>query len=161
MPSDNKSSNLMTISPEMRERQRIMSRMTPEEKKAYKWKCYDEKAKPKLLELIEYCQSNNRICPIPQYWSRIYSAYSRYADTNYPPFEVPLILAAWGASCDEKRKRFLTQIYWCYKNYFMGTMHAKIMKLEDDDWYKGNTSTPKVSLEDIKKEYASWSDVQV
>jgi hypothetical protein len=36
MPSDKKSSNLKTISPEMEGRRRIMSRMTPEEKKACK-----------------------------------------------------------------------------------------------------------------------------
>ncbi len=163
MPSDNKSSNLMTISPEMRERHRIMSRMTPEEKKAYKWKCYDETAKPKLLELIEYCQSNNRICPSPQHWNRIWEAYSRCSHrsefTEYPPFKIPLILGAWHAPEIDKRERFLTQIYWCYKNYFMGSMYTMIMKLNDDDWFLEYYSEDKISLELIKKEYARWLGV--
>ena len=163
MPSDNKKPNLKTISPEMREHQRIMSRMTPEERKAYKWKCYDETAKPKLLEMIEYCQSNNRICPSPQHWNRIWKAYSRYSHrsefTEYPPFKIPLILGAWHAPEIDKRERFLTQIYWCYKNYFMDSMYTMIMKLNDDDWFLEYYSEDKISLELIKKEYASWLGV--
>jgi len=62
-----------SIAPEKRERLRIMSRMTPVEKKAYQWKCYDETAKPKLLKLIEYCQSDNRIFPYT--WDKIYNNY--------------------------------------------------------------------------------------
>jgi hypothetical protein len=153
-----------TISPEMRERQRIISSMTSEEKKAYKWKCYDEKAKPQLLELIEYCQSNNRICPLPQHWNRIWETYSRYSNrsefTEYPPFKIPLILGAWHASEIDKRKRLLTQIYWCYKNYFIGSMYDMIMKLNDDDWYPDYCSEDKISLELIKKEYAGWLGVK-
>jgi len=167
MPTNNHS----TISLEMRERMRIMSRMTKEEKVAYRWKCYDDKAKPQLLELIEYCQSNNRICPWPQDWNRIWGTYSRYSHrsefTEYPPFKIPLILGAWDAPYIDKRQRFLTQIYWCYKNYFMGSMYKMVMGLTEDDWYKCQPKTKmpimldeiKLSLTIIKKEYAGWLGV--
>ena len=161
MPSDNKSSNLKTISPEMRERSRIMSRMTPEEKKAYKWQRYYEKATPKLLELIECCQSDNRI--FPHNWGKIYSNYAqfsnRHAFTKYPPFKVALILGASSAPDIEKRQRLLTQIYWCYKNMFIGSLYDSIMKNPAEDWEFGYYQEDKISLELIKKEYASWLGV--
>jgi len=160
MSKDRKS---VTLSPKMLERQRIMSRMTPEEKKVYRWKCYDEKAWPQLLELIEYCQSDNRICPLPQHWNKIYHDYSWHTDrhkfTKFPPLKIPLILGAWNANDIDKRQRFLTQVYWCYENYFMGTMYDKIMRLTDDDWCLECFPEDKISLELIKKEYARWLGV--
>ncbi len=161
MPSDNKSLNLKTRPPEMQERSRIMSCMTPEEKKAYRWKCYDETAKPKLLELIEYCQSDNRI--FPHTWGRISNNYLRFAHrhnfTKYPPFRPPLILGASSAPDIEKRQRFLTQIYWCYKNMFMGSMYDSIIKTPADSWEFGYYDEDKIPLELIKKEYSTWLGV--
>jgi hypothetical protein len=161
MPSDNKSSNLKTRPPEMRERSRIMSRMKPEEKKAYRWKCYDETAKPKLLELIEYCQSDNRIFPYT--WGKIYNDYAQFSNrhsfTEYPPFRPSLILGASLSPDILKRQRLLTQIYWCYKNLFIGSVYDTIMKTPIDDWEIGRYQEDKISLELIKKEYASWLGV--
>lgn len=83
-----------------------MSRMTPDEREAYKWRCYDKTARPKLLELFEYCQIDDRICPLPRQWNKIYHDYSwhtdRHAFTKYPPLKAPLILGAWNASNIEK-----------------------------------------------------------
>lgn len=132
-------------------------------KKAYKWKSYDEKARPQLLELLEYCQNENRICPMPIKWNRVVSGYMRYASqhksTKYAPFLFPLVLSAWMSSDLDKRLRLLTQIYWCYKNYFIGSMYSAIMKLENDDWHKSSVDTSKIFLEDIRKEYAAWLGV--
>ena len=129
--------------------------MTPEEKKAYKWKCYDETAKPKLLELIKHCQNGGRICPLPQHWNKIYHAYSWHTDrhkfTKFPPLKIPLILGAWNANDIDKRQRFLTQVYWCYENYFMGAMYDKIMRLTDDDWCLECFPEDKISLELIRR----------
>ena len=122
----------------------------------------DEKAKLQLLELLNYCQSNGRICPSPQHWNKIYHVYSWHTDkhkfTKYPPFKIPLIVGAWNTSDIEKRQRLLTQIYWCYKNYFMGSMYNQIMKLTEDNWHKSQSET-KLSLALIKKEYAKWLGV--
>lgn len=161
MSKDKQSSS---IAPEKRERLRIMSRMTPDEKKEYNRKCYDESANPKLLELIEYCQNNHKICPLPSDWNRICSNYMRYTHrckfTKFPPFRPPLVLSTWHYSSDvDKRLRLLTQIYWCYKNYGMESMYGAIMKLEDDDWHKGIDTSDTILLADIKKEYADWVGV--
>ena len=131
----------------------------------------NEKAKLQLLELLNYCQSNGRICPSPQHWNKIYHVYSWHTDkhkfTKYPPFKIPLIVGAWNTSDIEKRQRLLTQIYWCYKNYFMGSMYKMVMGLTEDDWYKCQPKTKmpimldeiKLSLTIIKKEYAVWLGV--
>jgi hypothetical protein len=157
-----------TISPEMHEQRRIMSRMTPKEKTAYKWQRYYEKATPQLLELIEYCQEDNRI--VPNNWGLIGGRYMRFTHrddfTGYPPYKIPLILGASNTPDLEKRYRFLTQIYWCYKNMFIDRMYEDIMRISDDDddddwiWIKGYYQEDKVSLELIKKEYASWLGVK-
>jgi len=161
---DKKRNPVRTISPEMQERRRIMSRMTSEEKKEYKWKCYDEKAKLQLLELVEYCQDNDRVCPMPLKWNRAVDGYMRYTSqhkfTKFPPFKFPLILSVWHYASDaDKRLRLLTQIYWCYKNYSIGSMYSAIMKIEDDDWHKGVDTSDTILLADIKKEYANWLGV--
>ena len=123
----------------------------------------DEKSKLQLLELLDYCQSNGRICPSPQYWNKIYHVYSWHTDkhkfTKYPPFKIPLIVGAWNASDIEKRQRFLTHIYWCYKNHFMDSMHTMIMKLTEDDWCYESCSEDAILLELVKKEYATWLGV--
>jgi len=160
---DKKRNPVRTISPEMQEHRRIMSRMTPEEKKAYKWECYDEIAKPLLLDLLEYCQNDNRICPMPIIWNKTVSSYMSCTRqdkfTKYPPFLFPLVLSAWMSSDSSKRLRFLTQIYWCYKNYFMSYVYSAVRNIEDNDWHKGNSNISKVFLVDIKKEYADWLGV--
>jgi hypothetical protein len=160
MSKDRKS---VTLSPKMLERQRIMSRMTPEEKKVYRWKCYDEKAWPQLLELIEYCQSDNRICPVPILWNRIYHNYSWYTDrrdfAKYPPLKKPLLLNVWNASNIEKRLRLLTQIYWCYKNYLIGSIYSSIMRIDGRGWLNEYYPEDKISLKIIKKEYSTWLGV--
>lgn len=159
-----KVSRSSVISPEMHERHRLMSRMTPKEKQAYTWKCYDKKAKPQLLELIKHCQSDCRIHPMPILWNRIYHNYSWSTDsrshTKFTPLKAPFLFNAWNTSNIEKRQRLLTQIYWCYKNKCIGSMHTMIMKLNDADWHHEYNPEDMISLELIKKEYASWLSVK-
>ena len=133
MPTDRNTSNkshktMRTISPEMRGYQRIMSLMASDEKKAYKWKKYEEIAKPKLLQLVEYCQSGNRI--FPHNWGAIYNNFMflyKCNSTKYFLPEKPLILSASIAPDIEKRQRLLTQIYWCYKNMFIDLIYDKFL----------------------------------
>jgi len=181
MPSDNNNlkERRQTISPEMREHQRMMSRMTPKERLEYKQKRYDERqelAKSRLLELIEYCQDDGRISPISEQWMRIYrilnGAIGRV--TRNPPLEHPLTYHPYVMGVDSKKRlNFLTQIYWCYKVDVMHGMYDMIMKLTDDDWQydhcytdpeeKISLTLEKISFTLIKKEYArrytSWLGV--
>lgn len=170
MPSDNNNlkERRQTISPEMREHQRMMSRMTPKERLEYKQKRYDERqelAKSRLLELIEYCQDDGRIYPISGQWMRIYRILNGGIGrvTRNPPLEHPLTYHPYGGWVDSKKRlNFLTQIYWCYKVDVMSGMYDMIMKLTDDDWQYDHCYTypeEKISLTLIKKEYAGWLGV--
>ena len=136
-----------------------------EEKFSFDWECYYKKATPKLLELIEYCQKDNRIVPRKNKWGLIGSRYmgfttNRNKFTVYPPFKVPLILDGSSAPDLEKRYRLLTQIYWCYKYTFIDRIYEDIMELSDNDWIIGRYQEDKISLELIKKEYANWLGVK-
>ena len=128
-----------------------------------RWERYSYDAKPKLDELIEYCQSDGKIVPKPYAWAQFISLYSEF-QTSYTPLLPPLILGAFTAPLDAKRLRFLTHIYWGYQNYHMPSMYSTIMNLKEEDWAiwdytKEDEIRYKLSLAEIKKEYASWLGV--
>ena len=143
-----------------------MSELTKEEReKEYtRWERYSYDAKPKLDELLEYCQSDGKLVPKPYAWAQFIGLYSEL-QTSYTPLLPPLILGAYTASFDAKRLRFLTHIYWGYQNYFFPSMYTTIMKIKEKDWTiydftKEKEIRYKLSLSTIKKEYASWLGVK-
>ena len=127
-----------------------------------RWERYSYDAKPKLDELLEYCQSDGKIVPKPYAWAKFISLYSE-SQTSYPPLLPPFILGASTAPLDDKKLRFLTHIYWGYQNYHMSSMYSTIMNLKEEDWTiyytKEEEIRYKLSLAEIKKEYASWLGV--
>jgi len=151
-----------TISPEMRERQRIMSRMTPEEKRIY-----IQKYKAMTLEqLLQYVHSKGFGYPLGRPWARITDLISLQtggSNWTFPRLRNALILGGAIASSTDKEERFATQIYWTYKNGGYETMERFILNLKDEDWdgcgFKDDTNT--FPLEDIKKEYARWLGVSI
>jgi len=131
------------------------------------WERYSFDATPKFEELFEYCQKHQRVIPFD--WGLIIQPYYRFASriefTNYPPLFPPLILGGSIASDNAKRKRLLTQIYWCYQNKFMGTIYSAIMKAKPEDWiiFTPNLNEDEIKyvcLSEVKKEYASWMGVK-
>ena len=129
-----------------------------------RWERYSYDAKPKLDELIEYCQSDGKIVPKPYAWAQLITQYSEF-QTSCTPLLPPLILGAYTASFDAKRLRFLTHIYWGYQNYHLSSMHTTIIKIKEEDWTiydftKEDEIRYKLSLSTIKKEYASWLGVK-
>ena len=142
-----------------------MSELTKEEReKEYtRWERYSYDAKPKLDELLEYCQSDGKLVPKPYAWAQFIGLYSEL-QTSYTPLLPPLILGAYTASFEAKRLRFLTHIYWGYQNYHLSSMYTTIMKIKEEDWAiwdytKEDEIRYKLSLIEIKKEYASWLGV--
>ena len=142
-----------------------MSELTKEEReKEYtRWERYSYDAKPKLDELLEYCQSDGKLVPKPYAWAQFIGLYSEL-QTSYTPLLPPLILGAFTAPLDAKRLRFLTHIYWGYQNYHLSSMYTTIMKIKEEDWAiwdytKEDEIRYKLSLIEIKKEYASWLGV--
>ena len=128
-----------------------------------RWDRYSYDAKPKLDELLEYCQSDGKLFPKPYAWAQFIGLYSEFR-TSYTPLLPPLILGASTAPLDGKKLRFLTHIYWGYQNYHMPSMYSEIMNLKEEDWAIWDYTEEdeiryKLSLAEIKKEYASWLGV--
>ena len=111
----------------------------------------------KLVELLDYCQSDERACPNPIYWEGIFKRFryeKSYMRGMFPPN--PLVLGGWWASNDdEKRLRFLTHIYWSYKHNIFEDTKRHIKRLDDDGWYK-RPGTTKTTLDNVKQEYKKW-----
>ncbi|MDC0620907.1 hypothetical protein OAP27_02355 [Candidatus Pseudothioglobus singularis] len=137
------------------------------DRKNQAWERYLEEATPRFEELHEYCQEQQRVVPFE--WGLIMKPYYRFASrrefTKFPPLYPPLILGGSIASDNEKRKRLLTQIYWCYQNKFMGTVYSAIMKAKTEEWvlFSPNLKEDEinyVTLSDVRKEYANWLGVK-
>ena len=131
------------------------------DRKSQNWERYLEESTPKFEELFDYCQQHQRV--VPYDWGSIMKPYYRFANhkefSKHPPLFKPLILGASLAPENEKRKRLLTQIYWCYQNKFMGTVYSAIMKAKTDEWviFSPNLKEDEinyVTLSEVKKEYA-------
>lgn len=50
-----------------------------------------------LKFILEYCQQNNRVCPMPQKWNELYNLLKIKKQNPSGGWEppLPLILAAW------------------------------------------------------------------
>jgi len=67
-----------------------------------------------IQELIEFSKQNNRICPQPQIWNKLYEKLKNKerSGSGWKP-SLPLILGAWGYTSDlEKQKRFQEHLKW-------------------------------------------------
>ena len=89
-----------------------------------------------LEELKIYVKSNNRICPIPIKWLRMYELIQRHSVGKIKPNLMPLILGGWEASDDEKRDRLESQIEFSFKNSVLFSRISNyLLNLKDNDWY--------------------------
>ena len=94
-----------------------------------------------LKELLDYCQSDSKVCPLPNYWHRAWkqldkNEFTKIDEKDFPPGI--LILGGWHDSDLKKRKHFLVQIYWSYKHNCFDKLSKYLMKLEDSDWHSPN-----------------------
>jgi hypothetical protein len=95
---------------------------------------------PDLEELIIYCQSNNRVCPLPQKWNDLYNLLpnTRRKDGGSIP-SAPLILAAWHyASNRQKMLRLKEHIEWADQHRDLKKISKFIYSLNEEDWYHEN-----------------------
>jgi|APSaa5957512622_1039677.scaffolds.fasta_scaffold29346_1 hypothetical protein len=138
--------------------------MSFEDELICKRKIQERKEKWLLVELIEYSQRGNRVCPLPECWNKIYHDYSWRTDTHdfgkLYPLRAPLLFDAWNTSSNEKRLRFLTQVYWCYKNNFIDSMYESIVNIAKDSWHIECCVTTPLPLNTIKKEYERWASLK-
>jgi hypothetical protein len=88
-------------------------------------------------QLLDYCKSKKRICPMPMYWNRLYSMLpnKKFDGTNWQPAS-PLILAAWdNSSVDDKRHRLQEHILWADDHDAIFVIDGYLRGLSNDQWY--------------------------
>jgi len=95
-----------------------------------------EKAK-----LINYINENNRVCPQPQAWNKLWEKLKdkeRVGSAGWNP-SVPLILAAWWDSSDSSKKhRLVEHINWAEQKDQLDEIAKFIYILAEEEWHHSN-----------------------
>ena len=88
----------------------------------------------RLNDLILYCSSNKRVCPIPQKWNELWRQLTK--DKDKSELAVPLILAAWNeASDEEKAERLKEHLLYSEKVGMLDKTEAFLYRLNETHWY--------------------------
>jgi len=88
-------------------------------------------------ELTEYCKSNNRVCPLPDYWMKLYEMLpgKKRKGSGWEP-SLPLILGAWWeTSSIEKIIRLSEHIEWAEKLNVLDKVSNFLYSLSEDQWF--------------------------
>jgi hypothetical protein len=91
-------------------------------------------------ELIKYYQSNNKICPQPQLWNKLWEKLKDKERINavWKP-SVPLILAAWWEASDlAKKLRLIEHLDWAEKKGQLKEIGEFLYNLKEEEWYHRN-----------------------
>ena len=90
--------------------------------------------------LVEYSQSEGRVCPIPIQWDALFKILRRRhielgLDENQAPPN-PLILGGWWPSSDaDKRRRLEEHIIWADHHGVLSEVGSFLRNLPDEKWY--------------------------
>lgn len=81
-------------------------------------------------------QQNNRICPLPQKWQKLYDLLPNKNRTGsgWAP-ALPLILAAWDESSTYmKRERLRDHLEWANTHQALDQAYEYLRSLKEEDW---------------------------
>jgi dihydrofolate reductase len=94
----------------------------------------------KLSDLLDYCRSNNRVCPKNIYWNAFYSLLPDKENKRSP---APLFVPESGMIYDSLRQlRLAEQIYWAYANDAIEECDHFLKSLSEDQWHHTDESGP-------------------
>ena len=94
----------------------------------------------KLTEMMAICKINNRVCPQPQKWNKLWQLLKnkKRVGNGWIP-SLPLILAAWHQSSDfSKRERFIEHLKWADEQNQIDEIFQFLITLDEIDWYHEN-----------------------
>jgi hypothetical protein len=90
-----------------------------------------------MLELlIQYCQENNRICPMPDLWNKLWQMLpdKRRVGAGWQP-PVPLILGGWWySSATEKQRRLIEHLRYAESNGMLEQVDSFLRGLSENQW---------------------------
>lgn len=90
-----------------------------------------------LDEVLIILKKNNRVCPIPLVWQKLYDLLpnKKRGELGWMP-PLPLILTAWHYSNDEqKSSRIREHIEWADKNNYIEKIYNFLSSLSEDEWH--------------------------
>lgn len=94
-----------------------------------------------IEELISYCKDNERICPQPQLWNKLWDMLKdkeRAGISGWNP-PLPLILAAWwNTSPSEKQLRLEQHISWADSHGQLNEISDYLTSLIEEEWFHLN-----------------------
>ena len=100
--------------------------------------------KDKLTALIEYVQSEGRVCPMPTFWNDMWNILPdrrQKANGGWDP-SLPLILAAWyDTTSEEKRDRLKLHIEYAVSKGVLDKIDTFLRELKPDQWAYGDGVT--------------------
>ncbi len=87
--------------------------------------------------LVQYCRENERVCPLPPHWTRLWEMLpgrTRVGAGWQPP--PPLILAAWhDTPAMLKMLRLTEHIEWAAKHNSLDLVGNFLRELGEEDWF--------------------------
>jgi hypothetical protein len=86
--------------------------------------------------LIEYCQANGRICPLPDRWNQLWEMLpekQRDASGWIPP--LPLILGAWPEPALLKMLRLEEHLRWACDHEVLNKVDQFLRSLSEIEWF--------------------------
>lgn len=89
-----------------------------------------------LTNIMEYCCANNRICPMPQQWNKLWEMLpgSHRVTSGWRP-PSPLILGSWHYSTpDMKIKRLAEHMQWAVNHNAIVPVVGYLYGLAEKDW---------------------------
>jgi hypothetical protein len=87
--------------------------------------------------LMDFCQQNNRVCPMPNKWNQLYDMLPgrRREGLGFKPAS-PLILAAWYEATDlMKRDRLFEHLRWASDHRALDAVGRFLRSLAENDWH--------------------------
>ena len=90
-----------------------------------------------LDELISYCSLNERVCPQPQKWNRLWKMLpdKQQIGARWEP-ALPLTLGAWyDTPALLKMARFREHIEWAHSHDVLEEIDQFLRSLTEDEWH--------------------------
>lgn len=94
-----------------------------------------------IEEVISYCRSNDRVCPMPNYWNILFNKLKNIRQLPSGGWEpsLPLILSAWHkATVKAKQIRLTEHIYWAAKENQLNEIFEYLKGLKEENWFHIN-----------------------
>jgi len=92
-------------------------------------------------EVKTYCMANDRICPMPQLWNKLYQLLKNTKQKSGGGWEpsLPLILQVWyDASAMAKQIRLFEHLQWAEKENQLEEIFSFLKNLKEEEWFHLN-----------------------